>query len=542
MSENFRKIKKKYLTAAIVAGCILGICLGVAVTCALAVVLKTCGIALHWAIYIPIALAVSAGAGCLFFLILRPDDKRIAKKLDKDFALNQKVQTMVEFAGVEGDLPALQREQTDEALGEVAQKRIDLKWLLKFAAVPVIAAAMLFAGIFVPAKKSAGPVDPGYTITDLHETALKNLISDVEGSSMATGLKTFTVLELNGLLDMLCEAEYQSVMKEAVQSAVSRIDGLIGQTNSYLKIDAVFKADDILRPLSRAAVNAVVDYKGRGSTKLTSMSVVTSYERSAADRIPVALGKWRSAYLAEFSPKAEGEATGTPLAISAAVEKLRAFVGALNAKLANEDLKNAFAPKGGEEISPFTEEDGDALYNYYGSVAESVSELIADAEGGDYGDDSSFVTAIGDSLTGIVGGGTAALSAQSYNCMMDDYIRNALARIFGWSTSEFGSNADIAPVPDEDDEGGNGNDKQESGGGYGPGNHIYGSDDKILDTDTGESVSYGEDKPQTDGTYLDYYKNQAEKYVNSGTCSPEVAAFISRYFGYLENGLEQGDN
>ncbi|MDE7256921.1 MAG: hypothetical protein K2N50_03060, partial [Clostridia bacterium] len=154
MSENFRKIKKKYMTVAIVAGAILGACLGVALTCTLAVIFKTCAVNFHWALYIPVALVLSAGAGWLFFLLLKPDDKRIAKKLDSEFALNQKVQTMVEYAGVEGDLPELQRQQTDEVLGGVAKKRVNLKWLLKFAVVPVVAAAMLFAGIFVPAKKS----------------------------------------------------------------------------------------------------------------------------------------------------------------------------------------------------------------------------------------------------------------------------------------------------------------------------------------------------------------------------------------------------
>lgn len=532
MSENFRKIKKKYMTIAVIAGAVLGACLGVALTCTLAVIFKTCAVNFHWALYIPIALALSAGAGWLFFLILKPDDKRIAKKLDKQFALNQKVQTMVEYAGVEGDLPELQRQQTDEVLGGVAKKRVDLKWLLKFAAVPVVAASMLFAGIFVPAKKSA-QVDKPYDITDAHETALLNLIADVEGSSLETGLKTFTVLELNGLLDMVKQAEYQSEMKTAVISSVHNIDALVGGANSYLKIDAVLKADEVLQPFSAAVVNGVVNYKN--SASLTTMDAVKAREADAADRITAVLEGWKIKYLEDFAPKAEGAEEGTPLAPDEAAAKLKPFADALASGLADSRLEQ-FAPQSDAAREAAA---GDSLYLRLTELSDRLTRHSDPSATGAY-NAASYYTATEGYLDGFIKDGAVALSTQSYNCMMDDYIRNALSRIFGISRAEFGSNADVAPAPSEDETGGN--NKQPSNGGYGDGVHISGSNDVVLDPDSGEKKEYGgyidPERPEN-GTLYNKYYNRAMEYIQSGACSDEVAAYIRQYFAYLNNGMEK---
>lgn len=541
MSENFRKIKKKYLTVAIVAACILGVCLGVALSCALAVVFKTCGVNVHWAIYIPVALVLSAGSACLFFFILKPSDKRIAKNLDKDFALNQKVQTMVEFAHVESEMHELQREQTDEALGEVAKKRVDLKWLLKFLFVPVIAVAMLLAGIFVPAKKGAVPYDPPYEITDGHATALKNLITDVNNSSLEIGLKSFIVVELSSLLDMLEETSYQSAMKSAVIDAVHNIDSLVAGSNSYLKIHYVLSGDEVVSPLSTAVVNGVVNYKTGSS--LTSLGMVDRLKDNAEDRIENVFNVWKGKYLAEYVTKAEGATESTPLPAAQQAEKLLAFATALKNGLADEELVKNFAPSAEARLATRSA-DGDALYNRYVALAEN----LAAHAGSSVSDDRTFYNNIDNYLATFIAQSKEALSIQSYSCMMDDYIRNALSRIFNISRAEFGSNASVAPSPTEDSTN-SGDDNKEDGGGWGDGNHKYGSNDKILDvisgSDSGESKSYGDliDPSDPDrGTFYSKYYERAMAYLNpdSDKCPPdEVASYIKQYFSYLNNGMEE---
>ena len=538
MSENFRKIKKKYLTVAIIASCVLGACLGVALTCALAVVLKTCGVNLHWAVYIPIALVLAAGAGLLFFLILRPDDKRIAKKLDRDFALKQKVQTMVEFANAEGDMHVLQREQTDEALGEVAKKRVDLKWLLKFAFIPVIALAMLFAGIFVPAKKTTGGYEepPPYTITELHAKALESLIEDVDKkSSLEEGLKGLIVLDLNVLLDMLREAELQDEMETAVIGTVGNIDRLVAETNSYLIIGGVFAEDDALKSFSEAGINAVVDYKNYKS--LTSMKRVEEREADAEERITSVLNGWKKTFLAEYKPKAEGAEEGTPLPAEEAAAKLQAFADALKGSLADARLAK-FAPQS-EQPAFLRTAEGDELYNAYTSLAAT---LEAHAQDFYKFDDNGFYENTAGKLDGFTESVRSLLAKQSYNCMMDDYVRGSLSGIFGVYV---GKNDSVAPSPTDSGSAGNKGDREENGGGYGDGKHEFGSDDEILDPDSGEKKKYSDPVNPDNPEYTFYHKyyDRAMGYLNSDNPPPDdVAAYIRQYFAYLNNGMDNTNN
>lgn len=536
MSENFRKIKKKYLTVAIVASCILGACLGVALTCTLAVAFKASGVALHWAIYIPIALVLSAGSGFLFFLILRPDDKRIAKKLDRDFALNQKVQTMVEFSNVEtgekeigNEIIVLQREQADEVLGGVAQKRVDLKWLLKFAFVPVVALAMLFAGIFVPAKKtSGGDKEPIYNITDSHETALKNLIEDVEGSSLDPVLKVCIVVELDGLLDMLKKVELETEMEAAVTAAVRGIDKLVIDSNSYLKIDKVLAADEGLKAFSTAVKNGVVDYKNYKS--LASMSRVREREKDAEERITNVLTSWKKAFLAEYTSKEEGATESTPLSKEQAALKLYAFADALQIGL------EAYAAQTESQPVLLAAEEGDALYKALCAVVEKLKEHSLNVNG----NDEMFYENTDGYLTDFISGVKGALATQSYNCMMDEFVRYRLSNIFG---IYLGTNDEVAPAPTKDGNGSNNNNKEEGYGGYGDGIHRYGSDDEILDPDSGESKKYGDPVNPENAEYTFYHKyyDRVKEYLDDkdNPLPDGVAQYIEQYFAYLNNGMEK---
>lgn len=524
MSENFRKIKKKYLTVAIAAACILGACLGVALTCTLAVIFKSCGLNVHWAVYIPVAIALSAGAGTMFFFILRPDDTRIAKKLDRDFALNQKVQTMVEFANVEGDMPALQREQTDEVLGAVAKKRVDLKWLLKFAFIPVLALAMLFAGIFVPAKKS-GYVDQAFNMSSTHKNALVSLKRDVEGSSLETGLKTFVVLELDGLLDMLEKAEYESAMRSAITDAVRNIDKLVSNANSYLITGRTLQKDETLAPFAKAVINSVVDYKIKAV--LTDMSKVREMEAEVDDAVAAVLTKWETSHLKKLSEDSD------------AAIKFYEFALALADKLEDGELVKLYAPAGGAEgqsaARALRSADGDRFYNLLVSYAETLAK-----HGEDVLEGRSSLNAEG-LFNNLISDSAPELGKQSYNCMMDEFIRNRLARIFGISLPNLD---DVAPYPSQDSDGGDKKPDSSSEGGYSDGKRPYGSNDEILDPDTGESKKYGDkinpNQPNSE-TYHDKYYNMAINYLSNPDCPPEIAAFIRNYFDYLEKEQENKD-
>ncbi|MDE6557593.1 MAG: hypothetical protein K2K39_00640 [Clostridia bacterium] len=502
MSENFRLVKKKYLIAAIVAAVALGVCCGVGLTCALAVVLKRCAVDLFWAIYIPVALVLAAGFFGLFYVLFKPTDHKIAKKLDRDYELGQKVQTMVEYRGESGAMVLLQREQTDEALGEVAKKRVDLKWLLKFLFIPVLAVAMLFAGIFVPAVKSSD--DPVYNITSGQQTSLKNLIRDVESSNLDEGIKVPTVEILNDLLKGLQNEQPQSVMRRAVITSVRTIDALIASANSYITVNVAFSAAPELKGLADSIVRGTLYYSGGRS--LNTFSAVNENALVADQSIKAETDAWSVKFLKDYKDE-EGESV-TYLPVANAAEKLGEYADKLAAQLATTPYaKSEEAPK-------------DALYSALDTLATSFKTLSLNTAGVGvkpyYDSISGFCTVFGESAT-------TALITQSYRCMMDEHIRLRLANIFNMSAAnDFGKSVAIAEeIPD----GGGDDGDKELNPGETNGEIIYGSDDLVLDAATGKQVKYID--------LLTKFFNSVEEMIARGECSEEAAVYIKQYYEML---------
>ncbi|MDE7162889.1 MAG: hypothetical protein K2O44_02270 [Clostridia bacterium] len=517
--ENFQTIKKKYLTVAIAASVVLGVCASVAVTSTLAVVLKRCGVNFFWAFYIPIALVLAAGFGGLFWLLLRPTDEKIAKKLDSEYGLNQKTQTMVEFAGVEGAMPALQREQANEALGEVAKKRVNLNWLWKFAFIPVLALAMLFVGIFVPAGKSL--YDPPYDVTLIQEAELKKLIANVQASSLDDTVKTGETEILNSLLDTLHDAKQQSEMRAAVITAVAMTDSLIASSNSYLTVYKTFITSPAMTELSKAAVRGVIFYKS--NSRITTFEAVQLQSLQATEAVRAAMEKWfNKVFLADYYTGRTSEEQGTPVPVETASANLSTYARQLTAVLGYSDLA-AYMGGDGEEPS-------DAYCAALSEFAETLRNLSFKGDGRTAATYAADITAAG---TSFINDCSIVLSSQSYACMMDEYIRNSLARIFGINVSDFGSNSNVAPErvdPDnEDDDPGNENPNE----GYSPGGTKYGSDDMILNVDTALPEKYGK--------LLDDY-NRKVKEFRTADCSEEMRIFIEQYFQLLYHGLDEDNN
>lgn len=510
MSENFKKIKKKYTIMAIVAGVVLGVCCGVAVTCALAVAFKRCAIDFFWALYIPIALVLSAGFGAAFCFLLRPTDKKIAKKLDKQFALREKAQTMVEFSAADGAMATLQREQTDEALGEVAKKRVDLKWLLKFAFIPVLALAMLFVGIFVPAKKSV-VVDPPYNMTEAQKTALSNLIENVKSSNLSEDLKASSVEALNGLMDGLEKEQPQSVMKKAVISAIKIVDSTVASASSYIKLRTSLSGDDGLSPLGDALAYGVTFFYSPSSV-IVSYEAVNSQHQVADLYISGYTDEWIASFTEQFATKADGDSSPVPIPVNEAYPKLYDVASKLSARLAisgwaphsekeaPDPLYAALSAFAAKQLELSQKHSNVSAAAYYGNINANCAAFATDA--------------------------VKAMTTQAYGCMMDEYIRNSLVRIFRINPSEIGNSAAIVrPDGKKDDDPDNPNSGADVGGDI-----IVGSDDLVLDVDTGELVPYG--------TLLEKYYRAVTDHIESGACGDEVALYIRQYFALLTSGIE----
>lgn len=520
MSENFRIIKRKYLIAAIVASVVLGALCGIAVSCALAVAFKATGIEFFWALYIPIALVVAAGCGGLFYLILRPNDKRIAKKLDGRYGLNQKVQTMVEFSAEDGAMLRLQREQTDNALSEAAAKRVDLSLLWKFILIPIVAVAMLLCGIFVPAQKTGNPDTP-YDMTLVQKTALTSLIKETESSDLEDGLKTSAVAALNELLNGLENAQSQSVMRKAVIAAVVIIDNLVVDADSYLKIVPSLKEENSLALLANAVNTGVTFFVGSNATTVvvSSFNVVKTYEAAADGEILAALESWKQSYNNKNLTENKDGDNRQPVTVKEAASVIKDYSDKIKAQTAKARY----------------EQGEDSLADAFIGLTTALDKLVKEAgAGGESLGKENYNGKILGAFDAFAEACVQPLSTQSYNCVMNLYIRYSLAKIFGMDMDkDFGKCPALIIAPSSSGDGSGGNQ------GSRPGEDIqYAGEDLVLDKDTGELVPYGQ--------LYDKFRAEVDSFIEDkkgdNPCPEELAIYIRQYFQLLFNGLEDGED
>ena len=188
MGESFKKIKSKYFKGAIILSVIIGVCAGLIAVGAVMLTLKLNKIVINGGYYALIAVGTAGIVGALFFLILRPTDKRVAKRLDRDYALGERVQTMVEFSQSFDDMAVLQRNDTSERLKGMSPKKPALKYMLLSLLIPVMACGLFLSGMMVKNPEVGGNSDikpePPVEFDDWQKVRLNTLISNVKASNM----------------------------------------------------------------------------------------------------------------------------------------------------------------------------------------------------------------------------------------------------------------------------------------------------------------------------------------------------------------------
>lgn len=467
MTDNFKVVKSKYNKLAVISAVALGVFCGVIVACALLLAFKLSQIELLWVYYVLIGVAVSACCALPFYFLLRPNDKKLAERLDKQYSLNQKVQTMVEFSGQEGAIISLQREQANDALAVAAKARPDFKGLLKFIFIPVIAVAIACVGIIMPAKKTTEEPPAGFTLTATQRTAINNLIADVNSSDLSAGLKVATTTALSDMLTRLESTTLLSEMKRDVINTVKGIDVIIADTNSYLPLYNSFKDDDYTKPFAIAMVQGVAYYKNTAASVIKSLDGVKNQSELSGDVIKSMLTSWQSGVKDTFYITEESTRATSLMTVAQMAERAQAYSTAFKQGLEKSGctLENDLLMTAVENFT----EDIVTINSSWG--AESYLEEI-------YKKCGAFITPSVED----------ALFVQTYSCLMDEFIRNRTAEILGLKIYELGSNSNVVPEVIEGDSG-EGDGTQD--GGWGSGDINYGSDDLVLDPDSGEFVSYG---------------------------------------------------
>lgn len=475
MGDNFIRLKKTIKRDTLIKAGALGISSGLAVASAIALVNKLTTVTPNLPVLILVGLAVAFASAGVYLLFTFPTDRRIARRLDSKLALNEKAQTMVEFAHSSGDMIALQRKDTDERLGGVTLKSLGKDTLYRYLIALAVAVALLVAAIAVPVFEEAPPPDPDFNMDSWQETSLENLITYVRSSSMTDSAKNATVKELEDLLAELKTVGKVSEMKASVIDAIVAIDAATDAVNSYHAIRAKMDAaDDDSVKLFASSAGAL------GSTALPD----------AFDELKAQLAYASFATVApDFTAKA------------------RAVL--LESGYNGDDML----------YSAMT-----ALFDKLDLISEGISEHT----------EQTFNTALDASFATAASEINAALRQQNVNTDVCDYTVLKLIEIFEIPLSDIpdlGAN----DVPGESDNNGgdseNDDNNPSTDGGLGSGDAIYGSDDLIYDPDTNSYVTYGE-------VLNKYYAKIAELLLD-GTLTEEEIEAVNEYFATLYDGSKK---
>lgn len=244
MTESFLRFKKRAERSALIKSAVFALFAGLFCSSALAVGLKLSAIKPG---LVPL-LAAGVGSALVAFLIARfatrVDDASLAKKIDKELELEQKAQTMVEFAREDSDMLSLQREDTENKLSAYPTGSIKYSSILKNLITPLLAALMLTSALLVPLKTAAAEVDPPFKMSAWQEARLGELITYVNNSAMAGAPRAEVAESLKALRDTLREVDRESRMKAEVISTVVAVREINKLANSYPAIGKALVSSD----------------------------------------------------------------------------------------------------------------------------------------------------------------------------------------------------------------------------------------------------------------------------------------------------------
>ena len=241
MDANFLKFKRKVWVDIIIKCAVIGLAVGFLAVNATLLPCKLFGIKLFWLLYVLIAVAGTALGGGLAFVFLRTNDKKIAKRLDKELELQERVQTAYEFNGKAGVMLDMQRTNASTTLENYPARSLPFKNIAIIALCALIAVTGLVAipviSFTVPAtfakEEDEKPyVEPPRDISEWEWEALDDLIEYVQNTKKAEQkVKVGMLTQLRGLKAVLLRGVSQSSLVGFVQNTVTEIRNVVKDAN-----------------------------------------------------------------------------------------------------------------------------------------------------------------------------------------------------------------------------------------------------------------------------------------------------------------------
>ncbi len=258
MGKHFSKIRRKTRLWALITAVIIALGVGTVAVSAILAFLKLTAVPLPLWAYIACGATVPI-AFVLSFLLFKPSDRRLAKRLDDEHGLDEKIRTMVEFKSSEDEFARLQREDADEKLGALKVRAWRKKQIVSIVLVVVISVAAFTVASLVPEKQEPVPVEPPLSDFDKQWilAELADLIATVDKSLMTEQLKAASLSELNRMVEFVKTHDYMSEMKNEAVSVVISINGALYTINTSPRIgeNLVTSQTELLAKLGGELVN-----------------------------------------------------------------------------------------------------------------------------------------------------------------------------------------------------------------------------------------------------------------------------------------------
>ena len=503
MGENFIKFKKQVFAIRLIKSVLLGLACGTLLA-GIFLLLSKFGI---WevkpvvSLVVGVAVFLLAGAGGYF--LLRVSDKEIARRLDEEFALHEKVQTMLAYEKEKGTIYDLQREDANQSIAAIAGKRLPFKRLWIYVVCICIGLGSLISAFVFSPKEESPPVIPDkeFTITEIQVAAMEELIVYVENSQMQSPYKDNVATSLGDLLAELKLAKTETQKNDALAKAV---EDIYGQT------------DD-----SSMAVELMNALWGCETDSLKRLAEMLNYyvwtQTDGWKDFSVQMTEFRTSFVHADSVTENHDK-----------EKMATETGVLLLRVQS---------KVEQSLSRAGATDTDALYIQLTRLAETNEMYDNGTHLYGFSTLSTLAETLGyetmqkelDATFATLGAGIfRALEQHRENTDTGEYAMTRLKELFGCTLPKFERPNFYVVSDEETPDNGDG----EGGGGAGIGDGaVYGSDDLVLDPLTNTYVEYG--------TILDKYYALMFGKTQEGDYTEQEKDAMEKYFAILYGGFDE---
>ncbi len=422
MSLQFLKIKRKIRFETILKCSAVSLSLGILVSSILIIIYKSLGLEYNLLYFILIGLGVFIVFDIVLFLIFNPSDVKVAKRIDKQLNLKEKIHTMVEYEDKNGPLVGLQRKDAEDKLASISIKKFKMKFSYYLLILPLMALAVCATSIIIKAKEPQQPP----------------IEEPISGDPYA-------ILQIRIIIR---EVEANNVLMPAAKEAfVSHLEELIDNVN----------VENITRNQEVSFVNQTITEVSNSSSRVNSIDEIILALKNSNNEDMHALGIAISEYSAET--------------MNSSLDTIRAYLVHASPSERRRRLEE-YNVEGFDLIANERLEATDEMNVFFVNLQKNLTTAI---ESQTYNDD--ILQVIETAKSDL----EAVVIKQKETLVVANYIEQSLIEIFQLPNND---ETPVNPAPPiggvGDETTGEGN-----GGGGGSGDIIFAGDDLFYDPDGG---------------------------------------------------------